>query len=128
MTYKYIEDPKIKKNNPLLSEVAQKATMLLSPIAPFITEEIWHLMGNKESIHVKDWPDFDSETAKEQMLTIVLQVNGKIRDKAQFEAGTPEQVILDSALASDKIKRLTDGKKVIKTIFVPDKLLNIVIG
>ncbi len=127
-TYKYIEETQGKKNNALLSEVAQKAIMLLSPIAPFITEELWHLMGKKESIHLQDWPDYVSEAAKEEKVTVVFQINGKIRDKTSLDSGTSKEMVLENALNSEKIKKFVDGKKVVKTIFVPDKLLNIVIA
>jgi leucyl-tRNA synthetase len=126
-TYKYIEETQGKKNNALLAEVAQKALLLLSPIAPCITEELWHRMAKKDSIHRSSWPDHDAAAAKDAMRTIVFQVNGKVRDKMQFAAGASKEEVLQAAFDSERLKKFMAGKKVAKTIFVADKLLNIAV-
>jgi len=126
--YKYQEDVSDNRKNILLvREVTKKLLMLLSPITPFITEELWLMSGNGGSIHKIKWPDYNCEIAKEELATIVFQVNGKLRDKAELAVDTPEDQLKEFALSLEKIKKYTDGRKVVKEIVVPGKLVNIVV-
>lgn len=117
----------LNKNPDLLFEVSLKILQLLSPIAPFITEELWHLFGMPVSIHRQKWPEFDEEIAKQELLTIVFQVNGKLRDKKELPAGASEAELKEQALRSDKVLKFIEGKKILKIVTVPDKLVNIVV-
>ncbi|MGM0365248.1 MAG: leucine--tRNA ligase [Actinomycetota bacterium] len=128
LVYKYEEEVSgNEKNRALVSELNRKLLILLSPIAPFITEELWHMMGNKNSIHQTPWPDYDRDAAREEAVTIVFQVNGKVRDKADLSVGLPKEEVEKHALASDNVQRFIEGKKVVKSIMVPDKLINFVV-
>jgi leucyl-tRNA synthetase len=125
---KYNEEVDVKDKNPaLLIEVTTKILQLLSPIAPFITEELWHLLGISESIHKQNWPSFDEMISKQDLVTVVFQVNGKLRDKKEVPAQTPKEELEKEAFASEKIQRFIEGKQILKKIVVPDKLVNIVI-
>jgi len=128
LMYKYHEEVEDnKKNIALLKELTEKLLILLSPIAPFITEELWSRMGNKGSIHRVPWPEHDEEIAKEELITIVFQVNGKIRDKKNLPAGISAEVIEGYALNSERIKKFIGNREIIKKIVIPNKLVNIVV-
>jgi len=128
LMYKYNEEAEdSKKNIALLEELTEKLLILLSPVTPFITEELWSRMGNKGSIHRVPWPEHDEEIAKEELITIVFQVNGKIRDKKNLPAGISAEVIEDYALNSERIKKFIGSREIIKKIVIPNKLVNIVV-
>jgi len=128
LMYKYQEDVKdSNKNGALVRELTGKLLMLLSPIVPFITEELWFRAGNQESIHKVPWPDYDKEIAKEELVTIIFQVNGKLRDRMELPPNTSSEEIEKYALSSKKIKEFIGGKEIIKKIIVTNKLINIVV-
>ena len=122
--YEYKDDKSLISHS---SFVIRHLLVLLSPFAPHMTEELWHLLGNKESIHKEPWPKFDPELAKDEMLTIPVQINGKLRDKLEVSPDTPEMAIKDQALALDKVKSAVQGKEIVKVIYVCGKLVSIVI-
>jgi leucyl-tRNA synthetase len=99
---------------------------LLSPFAPHLTEELWRELGNNKSIHSEPWPKYDPELTKESELTIPVQVNGKLRDTILVPADASEAEIKDKAQGSEKVKQFTSGKEVVKIIFIPNKLINLV--
>ena len=101
--------------------------LMLSPFAPHISEELWHQMGNKESICRLRWPVFDPKLVVEEEITIPVQVNGKLKDTVSVPTGSSEDAIKKAALESEKVKKLISGKEIIKVIYVPNKLLNFVI-
>jgi len=101
--------------------------VMLAPMAPHITEEIWRALGHENSIHLESWPNFDPELTKEETVTVVVQINGKVRDRLQVEAGAPEAEVIAMALASDAVKRHLDGRQPKKVIYVPGKLVSIVV-
>ncbi|MCX5751258.1 MAG: leucine--tRNA ligase [Candidatus Saganbacteria bacterium] len=119
------------KDNPSsichLSFVICHLLVMLSPFAPHMTEELWQQLGNKESIHKQPWPKFDPELAKDEMLTIPVQINGKLRDRLIVAPGTPELKIKDEAMALEKVKSSLAGKQIVKVVYVPNKLVNVVI-
>jgi len=128
LIYKYQEEvTTVKKNVALVKEVTEKLLMLLSPITPFIAEELWLKAGNERSIHKVSWPDYDPEIAREELVTIVFQVNGKLRDRMNLPVGTPSEEIEKYAFSSGKVKNFTEGKEIIKKIVIPNKLINIVV-
>ncbi|MGC1397096.1 leucine--tRNA ligase [Candidatus Binatus sp.] len=100
--------------------------LLLAPMAPHVTEEIWRALGHTNSIHLEPWPKFDPNLVRDEMVTVVVQVNGKVRDRLEVPAGTPETEVRTLALASDAVKRHLDGKPPKKFIFIKDKMLSIV--
>ncbi|OGN08356.1 MAG: hypothetical protein A2750_00480 [Candidatus Yanofskybacteria bacterium RIFCSPHIGHO2_01_FULL_45_42] len=101
---------------------------LLAPFAPHLAEELWQeVLGNKDSVHVQPWPEYDEKLLKEDELDIVAQVNGKVRDVIRMTRGINHEEAKKLVLASEKIKKYTEGKAIKKILFVPDKLINIVI-
>jgi leucyl-tRNA synthetase len=106
---------------------AESFILLLAPMAPHVTEEIWRALGHKSSIHLEPWPKFDPKLVLDEMVTVVVQVNGKVRDRLELPAGTPEDDIRTLALNSESVKRHLDGKPPKKFIFIKDKMLSIVV-
>jgi leucyl-tRNA synthetase len=100
---------------------------ILAPFAPHITEELWGELGNTESIHKQAWPIEDETALIEEEITIILQVNGKVRDKVQVPAEISKEELEKMILSSEKVKQHLKGKTVIKVITVLGKLVNIVV-
>jgi len=100
---------------------------LMSPVAVHLTEEVWHDLGAKTSIHDEPWCEWDENLAKASSITLVVQVNGKVKDKIEVDESLDQEEMKQVALNSEKIKSLTDGKTVVKVIVVPKKLVNIVV-
>ncbi|HTK05050.1 MAG TPA: leucine--tRNA ligase [Candidatus Eisenbacteria bacterium] len=100
---------------------------MLSPFAPHLAEELWALIGNDTSIALAPWPSHDEALVKDDTVSIVVQVNGKVRDRIEADAGLAEEDAKAKAFASPKISPLLEGKRILKTVFVQDKLINIVV-
>jgi len=100
---------------------------LMSPVAVHLTEEAWHELGGVGSIHNQDWLKWDENLAKSSSITLVVQINGKVKDKIEVDEGLNQEEMKEIALSTEKIKSLTEGKTIIKTIVVPKKLVNIVV-
>jgi leucyl-tRNA synthetase len=101
--------------------------LLLAPFAPHISEEIWHKMGNKESLSYQQWPEYDEEKTKDQDVEMVVQVNGKIRGRHQLPIGLTQAEVNNIALSDESVKKHVVGKQVVKIIFLQNKLINIVV-
>ncbi|MGZ4120874.1 MAG: leucine--tRNA ligase [Actinomycetota bacterium] len=100
---------------------------LLAPMAPFITEELWHRLGRTDSVYRASWPEADPALTAVDHVTMVVQVSGKVRDKIEVPADIDEEEMTARALASDKVRAYIDGRDVAKTVVVPPKLINIVV-
>ncbi|MCQ2580153.1 MAG: class I tRNA ligase family protein, partial [Treponemataceae bacterium] len=100
---------------------------VLSPYAPHLGEELWEKLGNKETIAYVQWPTYNEEFTKDNSCTIVVQVNGKIRDKLEMPMNTDKAEIEKAALATEGAKKFLEGKTPLKVIVVPNKLVNIVV-
>ena len=111
----------------LVRELSFALVKMLAPFAPHIAEELWSRMEGKGSVHDARWPKFDSAAVVEDEIEIVLQINGKVRDKLTVSADMKPQEMEKLALAQPKVKELTAGKTVVKVICVPKKLVNIVV-
>ena len=99
---------------------------LLAPVAPFISEELWERMGNKESISHSAWPVYDEKELVEDEIEVIFQVNGKLKAKAVIAAGLSKEELEATALENDQVKAAIQGKTIRKVIAVPNKLVNIV--
>ncbi|MCC8168776.1 MAG: leucine--tRNA ligase, partial [Oscillospiraceae bacterium] len=97
---------------------------LLNPIAPHMTEELWLTYGNGGLLSLEPWPKFDEEKTVDDEIEIVVQINGKIKDKLMIPAGLDKDGTQEAAMNTDKIKSLIEGKNVVKVIAVPGKLVN----
>ena len=111
----------------VLSFAVVSLIKLMSPVAVHLTEEAWADLGGKGSIHDEPWCEWDENLAKASSITLVVQVNGKVKDKIEVDEALSQDELKSVALESPKVKELTDGKEIVKTIVVPKKLVNIVV-
>lgn len=107
-------------------EAVDNLLLLLAPVSPHITEELWARRGRPYSIHRQEWPRFDEAVAREEVIDLVIQLNGKTRDKLEVPAGLSEDELRRLALESEKVRRLLDGKTPRKVIIARGSLVNIV--
>ena len=100
---------------------------ILAPFAPHITEELWHQLGHTDTIHVDHWPKWDEKYLVSDTMTIIVQVNGKLRAKLQLPQDADQQTVEAAALADDNVQKFLSGKKPAKVIYIPGRLVNIVV-
>jgi leucyl-tRNA synthetase len=108
-------------------EASDVLLLLLAPIAPFMAEEIWSLLGRPYSIHQQRWPCHDEILAADEVITLVLQVNGKVRGRLTMPADLNEDQARTVALENDAVRRHLSGKAPKKVIYVAGKLVNVVV-
>ncbi|HTR61584.1 MAG TPA: leucine--tRNA ligase [Candidatus Binataceae bacterium] len=101
--------------------------LMLAAMAPHVGEELWRALGHSASVHLESWPEFDETMTREDTATIVVQVNGKVRDRFQVAVGTSEAEVRELAMKSEAVTRHLDGKQPKKIIFVPNRMLSIVV-
>jgi len=107
-------------------DAAGRLVLLLAPLAPFVTEELWRVLGNATSVHLARWPAYDPELTRAERVTCVLQVDGKVRDRLQVDPETGEDDLRAAALASAKVQTALGGRAVARVVVVPPKLVNVV--
>jgi leucyl-tRNA synthetase len=112
---------------PFLASVQRDLVLLLAPFAPYLAHELWEMLGETSSLLRAPWPKYDAELAKEEELEIPVQINGKLRGKIVVPADVTEQFVVERALADEKVKSAIAGKQIVKKIYVPGKLLNLVV-
>lgn len=105
----------------------QDFVKILSPYAPHLCEELWQKLGNSGTIAYEQWPTANENFIKDDTKTIVVMVNGKKRDTFEATPGTADDVLKQTALSRDGVKKFTDGHEIVKCIIVPDKLVNLVV-
>ncbi len=110
----------------VMREALETVVVLLSPFVPHFAEELWEALGQGESVMRRPWPDYDREAVQEDEILIVIQVNGKVRDRITIPASYGEEEVKGWALKSEKIQKLIGGKEIKRVILVPRKLVNIV--
>jgi leucyl-tRNA synthetase len=111
----------------LLAEVQRDLVLLLAPFAPYLAHELWEMLGEKGSLLKAPWPKYDAALAKEEELEIPVQINGKLRGRVVVPADSSEDFVVAHALADEKVQSAVAGKQIVKKIFVPGKLLNLVV-
>jgi leucyl-tRNA synthetase len=105
----------------------EKLAQTLAPFAPHLSEEIWEMLGHKESVFVAEWPRYDKDAIIEEEITFVVQVNGKLRASMNLPVNITEEEAKKLALENERVKKFVENKKLVKSIFVPNKLINIVV-
>jgi leucyl-tRNA synthetase len=124
--YQYKEDP--GATPAVLKEGLTKLIVLMAPFAPHITEELWEMIGEAGSVHLQRWPSYKEEHLIRDSVTVVVQVNGKVRSRIQVHPGMKKEEMAQLALEDERVRAHTDGGTVKKVIVVPDKLINVVLG
>ncbi|HEX2164375.1 MAG TPA: leucine--tRNA ligase [Thermoanaerobaculia bacterium] len=110
------------------AEAASASLRLLAPLAPHLAEELWHRLGQPGSVHRQPWPETDAEAAAEDEITLVVQVNGKVRDRLTVPAGVSREEAERRALAAEGARKFLAGVTVRKVVYVPGRLVNVVVG
>lgn len=100
--------------------------LMLAPFAPHLAEELWEILGNKESIHIQPWPGYDEKLVVDEIVTIVIQVNGKVRATLEMNKNSTQEKVEELAMADENIKKFIGASKPKKVIYIQDKILNIV--
>jgi leucyl-tRNA synthetase len=105
----------------------EKLLLLLAPLAPHISEELWQQLGHQSSIHRETWPTFDERYLVSDKLNIVIQINGKLRGQIEVDVKASEEMVIKAAKDQERIASLLNGKDIIRTIYIPSKLINFVV-
>ena len=108
-------------------EAVEALLRMLAPACPHIAEELWMKTGRPYSIHTQAWPQWDEQVAAEEMLTLVVQVNGKVRDRVEVPVGVDQETARALALQTEGVQRHSEGKEIVKVIVVPGRLVNVVV-
>lgn len=114
-------------NGGLVREVSLNLLKMLAPFAPHITEELWSILVAQGSIHQQQWPQYEEAATVQAEVEIVLQINGKVRDRIMIATGIGREEMETAAKANARVQELTEGKTIVKMICVPDKLVNVVV-
>ena len=101
--------------------------LLLAPAAPHLAEELWQRTGYDYSIHNQSWPEWDVELARDEEITLVVQVNGKLRDRITVPVSITEDEARQLVLERERVKAHLEGKKIVKIVYVPGRLVNLVV-
>jgi leucyl-tRNA synthetase len=109
-------------------EALELLTLMLGPMTPHLAEELWEMLGHSEGMWTVGWPAFDADLARDEEVEIVVQVNGRVRARVKVPAGLGEAELLPKALAEPAVAQHINGKRVVKQIVVPDKLVNLVVA
>ncbi len=124
----YLNEMRAGGRKPRRSEV-EPLVVMVAPFAPYLAEELWERLGHKTSIHAgPNWPQYDPELAVADEVDIAVQVNGRLRATISVPRGAQEDEVKEKALAEEGVLRHLDGKQIRKVIFVPDRLINLVVG
>ena len=110
------------------NEAGSNLVAMMAPITPYLSEELWEATGHESSVHTQSWPEWDESLAADETITLVVQVNGRLRDRIEVPVGIEEDTAKETALSSPKIQPHIQGKDVSKVIYVPGRLVNIVAG
>ncbi|MDP2855674.1 MAG: leucine--tRNA ligase [bacterium] len=116
-----------QENNKIKKSHLEDFLRLLAPLAPFLTEELWHQMNHKTSIHKEHWPKYNEKMLVEKEFELIIQINGKVRDKIKAAINISQNEAEKIAINREKIKQILSGKHPKKIIYVPNRLINIVI-
>ncbi len=117
----------LQKEEKLNKGLMKDFIKILHPFAPFITEELWEMLGGKPSVLFEKWPEFDKAKAVDDVATVVFQGNGKVRAKVELSKGLGTEELVKIALENERVMEYTKDKTIVKKITVPDKLVNIVV-
>ena len=115
-------------NLKLIDETIRNLILLLAPFAPHMAEELWSLLGNNNYVYREKWPEYDEKALKKDTVTIVVQINGRVRDKIQVDAEIAEEELREKVLKSPKVKNYTEEQDIKKIIVIPGKLVNLVVN
>jgi len=120
--------PKNEEDNKVLREAVEVVLKLLYPITPHICEELWSRLGKENRLYTEPYPSYDEEALKEEEIEIPVQINGKVRAKIVIPFNADKETVEKLALKNANVRRYVEGKKIRKVIYIPNRLLNIVVS
>lgn len=112
--------------SPVVSEFCDLLTLMLAPFAPHMAEELWRALGHTSSVHLQAWPCYDEAALQEREITVVVEVDGRVRDRIKVPSDASAEEVEARALASERVKAFTANRRVVKVVSVPGRLVNIV--
>ena len=117
----------LQKCDTVSKKLIDELVIILSPFVPHLSEELWSLLGHSETITYQDWPHYDESKILLDEVTIAVQVNGKLRANIEIAKDSTEKVVVDKALSLENVEKFTSNGSIVKTIYVPNRLLNFVV-
>ena len=123
--YKYKQNAEM--NLPLFNKAINDLVVILNPFVPHITEELWEQLGHKDRLYNAEWPEYDEAALVHDEVEVIVQINGKLKDKLTLPNNSSKEVMEESAKELDKIKEALEGVTIVKTIVVPNKIVNFVV-
>ncbi|MGA9888958.1 MAG: class I tRNA ligase family protein, partial [Candidatus Acidiferrales bacterium] len=111
----------------ILKRVLESLLLMLAPMAPHISEELWQMLGHTQGLTYEKWPTYREDLAREEQFEVIIQINGRLRGKILVDDGLSEDETRERALKDSRIAILLDGKQIVKIVVVPKKLVNIVL-
>ena len=114
-------------NKPLFNKAVETLLILLNPFSPHLTEELWNQLGHEDRLYDHAWPEYDESALVKDEVQVILQINGKLKDKLMMPNNSEKEVVEEAARASDRYKEAVSGHEVVKVIYVPNKIINFVV-
>jgi len=124
--YQY-KDSAAEKDKAVVAEGLEKLVLMLAPFAPHLAEELWRTLGRTDSVHLQPWPSYDPEAVQADTIEVVVQVNGRVRDRLWVARKASEAEVREAALALPKVQEHIAGRQVARVVVVPGRLVNIVV-
>ena len=117
----------MQKCDSISKNLIKELVIIIAPFVPHLAEELWSILGNKDSISYQEWPSYDESLIQLDNVTIAVQVNGKLRANIEVPKDSAEDFVVSEALSLENVKKFTSLGSIIKTIHVPNRLLNFVV-
>ena len=108
-------------------EAMATLALMLAPACPHLAEELWHRAGRAGSVHSAPWPAADAELVRRDTVELPVQVNGRVRERLEVPADADETAVREAALASERVRVHVDGRELVRAIYVPGRMLNLVV-
>lgn len=108
-------------------QALESLAAIVAPFAPHTAEELWHQLGHSTTVHIDTWPEYEEKYLVSDTLTVVVQVNGKVRGQLELPKDSAEDAVVSAAKAEEKVSSHIAGKEIVKTVYVPGKILNFVV-
>nr|MDA8097200.1 class I tRNA ligase family protein [Clostridia bacterium] len=119
--------PEMDQERAVWREAVENLIRLLAPFAPFMADELWSRTGHTDSVHKEPWPEFRSDLLVEDQATVVVQINGKVRDRVVVSAESSDEEVKRTVMEQPRVQKLLEDKTIVKVVVVPKKLVNIVV-
>ncbi len=123
--YKYMQNEEI--NLPLFNKAIEVLLIVLNPFTPHITEELWEMLGHEDRLYAVRWPEYDPKALIKDEVEVIIQINGRLKDKITLPNNTDKEVTEKAAMELEKVKDALSDKQIVKTIFIPNKIVNFVV-